>query len=97
MLHARFVDAQSRVPLAKARGTGDVASADGLRFVVPVRTLNAGSNPRYFGAGRGITSSTSSPNNLPASTPSSSPVRPATGSTSSTVSSSSKQRSNPPS
>jgi len=29
--------------------------ADGLRFVVPVRTLNAGPNPRYFGPGRGVT------------------------------------------
>ncbi|TFD09510.1 hypothetical protein E3T29_03160 [Cryobacterium sp. TMT1-66-1] len=74
-----------------------LASADGLRFVVPVRTLNAGSNRRYFGTGRGITSSTSSPTNLPAFTPSSSPARSATVSTSSTVSSSSKQRSNPPS
>jgi len=26
-----------------------------LRFVVPVRTLNAGPKPRYFGPGRGIT------------------------------------------
>jgi len=26
-----------------------------LRFVVPVRTLNAGPNPRYFGPGRGVT------------------------------------------
>jgi len=34
---------------------GDVASADGLHFVVPVRTLNAGPNPRYFGPGRGVT------------------------------------------
>jgi TnpA family transposase len=41
--------------LAKAWGGGEVASADGLRFVVPVRTLNAGPNPKYFGSGRGIT------------------------------------------
>ncbi len=33
----------------------EVASADGLRFVVPVRTVNAGSNSKYFGTGRGIT------------------------------------------
>src|SRR5437660_12680986 len=32
-----------------------LASADGLRFIVPVRTLNAGPNPKYFGTGRGIT------------------------------------------
>jgi TnpA family transposase len=53
--NARFVDAQRRVPLAQAWGGGEVASADGLRFVVPVRTLNAGPNPRYFGPGRGVT------------------------------------------
>ena len=34
---------------------GEVASADGLRFVTPVRTLNAGPNRKYFGADRGIT------------------------------------------
>jgi TnpA family transposase len=32
-----------------------VASADGLRFVVPIRTLNAGPNPKYYGAHRGVT------------------------------------------
>ena len=53
--NARLVEAQSDIPLAQAWGGGDVASADGLRFVVPVRTLNAGPNPRYFGLGRGVT------------------------------------------
>jgi len=52
---ARFVDAQGDISLAQAWGGGEVASADGLRFVVPVRTLNAGPNPRYFGPGRGVT------------------------------------------
>jgi len=28
---------------------------DGLRFVVPVRTLNAGPSPKYFGYKRGLT------------------------------------------
>lgn len=28
---------------------------DGLRFVVPVRSVNTGPNPRYFGQGRGVT------------------------------------------
>jgi hypothetical protein len=32
-----------------------VASADGLRFVVPVRTVHAGPNPKYFGMGDGVT------------------------------------------
>ena len=53
--NARLVDYQARIPLSRAWGGGEVASADGLRFVVPVRTLNAGPNPRYFPAGRGVT------------------------------------------
>ena len=53
--NARLVAYQARVPLARAWGGGEVASADGLRFVVPVRTLNAGPNPKYFGIGRGVT------------------------------------------
>jgi hypothetical protein len=52
--NARLVDAQSQIPLAQAWGGGEVASADGLRFVVPVRTLNAGPNSKYFGQGRGV-------------------------------------------
>jgi TnpA family transposase len=36
-------------------GSPVVASADGLRFVVPVRTLHAGPNPKYFGYERGVT------------------------------------------
>jgi TnpA family transposase len=53
--NARLVDHQATIALAQRWGGGDVASADGLRFVVPVRTINAGPNPRYFGTGRGIT------------------------------------------
>lgn len=53
--NARLVQTQSTIPITASWGGGDVASADGIRFVVPVRTLNAGPNPRYFGAGRGIT------------------------------------------
>lgn len=53
--NARLVDAQATLPLAQIWGGGDVASVDGLRFVVPIRTVNAGPNPKYFGIGRGIT------------------------------------------
>jgi TnpA family transposase len=53
--NARLVDYQAAIPLAQAWGGGEVASADGLRFVVPVRTLNAGPNPKYFNRGRGVT------------------------------------------
>jgi Tn3 transposase DDE domain len=51
--NACLVDAQTFIPLAQQWGGGEVASADGLRFVVPVRTLNAGPNPKYFNAERG--------------------------------------------
>ncbi len=53
--NACLVDGHAALPLAQRWGGGEVASADGLRFVVPVRTLNAGPNPRYFGVGRGVT------------------------------------------
>jgi TnpA family transposase len=29
-------------------GVAEVASADGMRFVTPVRTINAGPNRKYF-------------------------------------------------
>ena len=53
--NAILVAAQNRIPLARAWGGGDVASADGLRFVVPVRTIHSGPNPRYYGQERGVT------------------------------------------
>lgn len=53
--NAALVAAQAAIPLARAWGGGDVASADGLRFVVPVRTIHAGPNPRYYGQERGVT------------------------------------------
>jgi TnpA family transposase len=53
--NATLVAAQSRIALASMWGGGEVASADGIRFVVPVRTVHAGPNPKYFGVGRGVT------------------------------------------
>jgi TnpA family transposase len=53
--NARLADYQAQIPLAQTWGVGEVASADGLRFVVPVRTLDAGPNPKYFNRGRGVT------------------------------------------
>ena len=41
--------------LAKKWGGGDIASADGMLFVVPVRTVHAAPNPKYFKSGRGVT------------------------------------------
>ena len=53
--NARLVKAQSDIPLAQEWGGGHVASVDGLRFVVPVRTISAGPSPKYFNRERGIT------------------------------------------
>jgi TnpA family transposase len=53
--NAALVSAQNAVPLARRRGGGEVACTDGLRFVVPVRTIHSGPNPRYFGQERGVT------------------------------------------
>jgi TnpA family transposase len=53
--NARLLAAQATIPLAQAWGGGLVATVDGLRFVVPVATVHAGPNPRYFGVERGVT------------------------------------------
>ena len=53
--NALLIEAQTQIPIAQAWGGGLLASVDGLRFVVPVRTINAGPSPRYFGYKRGIT------------------------------------------
>lgn len=52
MANARLVDYHMRLPLVQAWGGGEPASADGLRFVAPIRTLNSGPNPKYFGTRR---------------------------------------------
>jgi len=53
--NAMLVAAHSQSPVAQLWGGGDVASADGLRFVVPLRTIHAGKNRKYFGIERGVT------------------------------------------
>ena len=53
--NAKLVDHQATLSLAKKWGGGEVASANGLRFVTPIRTINAGPNRKYFGSSRGIT------------------------------------------
>jgi hypothetical protein len=53
--NALLVAAQNAIPLVHTWGGGDVASADGLRFVVPVRTVHAGPNPKYYGQRQGGT------------------------------------------
>jgi TnpA family transposase len=53
--NARLVDYHTPLPLAQAWGGGEMASADGMRFVIPVATIHAAYNPRYFGRQRGST------------------------------------------
>jgi TnpA family transposase len=53
--NAALVDYNAKLSLAKIWGGGEVASADGLRFVTPVKTINSRSNSKYFGTGRGVT------------------------------------------
>lgn len=53
--NARLVDAQSALPLAARWGGGHVASADGLRFVVPMHSADTAPNSRYFGLRKGLT------------------------------------------
>ncbi|MBB5109775.1 TnpA family transposase [Streptomyces spectabilis] len=43
------------MPIVKFWGDGLLASVDGLRFVVPVRSINTAPSPKYFGFKRGVT------------------------------------------
>jgi len=53
--NAALVEFHARLPMVRYWGAGEVASADGMRFAVPVQTVHAGYNPKYFGMGRGVT------------------------------------------
>lgn len=53
--NACLVDLQTKLPLALKIGTGDIASADGLRFTCGIRAVHSGANRKYFGTARGIT------------------------------------------
>ena len=50
-----LIEAQAQVPLAQTWGGGLLASVDGIRFVVPVRSIHTRPSPKYFGPKRGIT------------------------------------------
>jgi TnpA family transposase len=54
---ARMVAFHAAQPIVANWGGGELASADGLRFVTPVRTINSRPNPMYLGPGarRGVT------------------------------------------
>ncbi|MFJ1900516.1 Tn3 family transposase [Streptomyces sp. NPDC088115] len=53
--NAKLIEAQGQVPIVEHWGEGLLASVDGLRFVVPKRTINAGPSPKYYHFKRGIT------------------------------------------
>ena len=50
-----IVSAHNKLPIVQHWGTGDIASADGMRFVAPASAIHAGPNPKYFGQKRGVT------------------------------------------
>lgn len=50
-----LIKGQAGNALARAWGGGRVASVDGMRFVVPVNTIHARPNRRYFGRRKGST------------------------------------------
>jgi TnpA family transposase len=52
---ALIVAAHSKLPLVQNWGSGEVASADGMRFVAPASAIHAGPNPKYYGQARGVT------------------------------------------
>lgn len=49
-----LVGAQSGIGITGDWGGGHVASADGMRFTVPVRSIHTRPNPKYFSTGRGM-------------------------------------------
>ncbi|MGW2594884.1 Tn3 family transposase [Streptomyces sp. NPDC001515] len=53
--NARLIAAQAGISIVRYWGDGLLASVDGLRFQVPVRTISAAPSPKYFGFKRGIT------------------------------------------
>ena len=46
--NATLVAVQNRIALTHAWRGGEIAFADGMGFVVPIRTVHAGLNPKYF-------------------------------------------------
>lgn len=53
--NATLIDYQASIGLAQDWGGGLVASVDGMRFVVPVPSVYARPNPKYFGRRGGAT------------------------------------------
>ena len=53
--NAVLISGQAGIGTAEVWGGGLVAAVDGTRFVVPVRSIHARPNPKYFGRKRGAT------------------------------------------
>ena len=53
--NAVLIDAQAGIGLAQVWGGGMVAAVDGVRFVVPVRSIDARPSPKYFARKKGVT------------------------------------------
>lgn len=52
---AALIGAQAGIGTAELWGGGLVAAVDGTRFVVPIRSVDARANPKYFGRKKGST------------------------------------------
>ena len=50
-----LIEHQASIDFAEAIGGGQVAAVDGMRFVVPVKSIYARANRRYFGHRKGVT------------------------------------------
>ena len=53
--NAKLVASHDALPIVRLWGSGDVAPADGVRFIVRGQPIHAGYNPKYFGRKRGVT------------------------------------------
>jgi TnpA family transposase len=53
--NAPLIEAQAGISFAHALGGGLLAAVDGMRFVVPVPSIYARPNRKYFGSKRGVT------------------------------------------
>jgi TnpA family transposase len=53
--NAALITGQAGIATAQLWGGGLVAAVDGTRFVVPVRSIDARPNPKYFGRRKGTT------------------------------------------
>ena len=80
----RLIAYHQTIGLNRPCGAAKSRRPDGLRFVVPVRSVHAGVNPHYFGTGRGVTFYNCPPTSSPPRPPSSSTGTCATTSPSST-------------